>query len=69
MSALLRRRRVLEEPRRAAGDGDAKDGDLCVRPVTLTSGRKLPKCVDMIEVGQVIGAVERYLEFGGERSG
>lgn len=48
------------------GDGDAKDGDLCLHPITLASGRKLPKCLDMITSAHVIGAIERYLEFGYE---
>jgi len=45
------------------GDGDSKDDDLCILPVTLPSGRKLPKCLDMITASHVIAAIERYLEF------
>ncbi|MDB5293542.1 MAG: hypothetical protein JWL69_4783 [Phycisphaerales bacterium] len=46
------------------GDGDGKDQDLCLNPVTLRSGRKLPQCLEMISAGRVIGAVEGYLEYG-----
>jgi ADP-heptose:LPS heptosyltransferase len=45
------------------GDGDEKDGSLCLRPVTLRSGRKLPQCLDMISAADVIRAVENYLRF------
>ena len=45
------------------GDGDPKDESLCLMPVTLSSGRKLPKCLDMIRAAHVIQAVEKYLEF------
>jgi ADP-heptose:LPS heptosyltransferase len=45
------------------GDGDKKDQSLCLRPITLTSGRKLPQCLDMITASDVIRAVERYLAF------
>jgi ADP-heptose:LPS heptosyltransferase len=48
------------------GDGDAKDAELCTDPVTLASGRKLPRCLDLISANQVIDAIERYLAFGGE---
>ncbi len=44
-------------------DGDHKDQCLCLRPVTLGNGRKLPQCLDMISAEDVIRAVERYLEF------
>ena len=45
------------------GDGDEKDNSLCELPVLAASGRVLPKCLDMIRTADVIGAVERYLEF------
>lgn len=45
------------------GDGDEKDGSLCLRPVTLRSGRRLPQCLDMISAADVIRAVENYLRF------
>lgn len=45
------------------GDGDEKDQSLCLRPVTLRSGRKLPQCLDMISAADVIRAVENYLRF------
>ncbi len=44
-------------------DGDEKDQSLCLRPVTLKSGRKLPECLDMISAADVIRAVENYLKF------
>ena len=47
----------------ALGDGDEKDGSLCVRPVRLTSGRVLPKCMDLVTTGDMIRAIERYLEY------
>ncbi|OHE82723.1 MAG: hypothetical protein A2107_08930 [Verrucomicrobia bacterium GWF2_62_7] len=43
------------------GDGDEKDKSLCLRPIALPSGRKLPQCLDMITARQVIDAVENYL--------
>lgn len=43
------------------GDGDEKDQSLCLRPVLLTSGRKLPQCLDLIRAEDVIHTVERYL--------
>jgi cephalosporin hydroxylase/ADP-heptose:LPS heptosyltransferase len=45
------------------GDGDDKDQSLCLRPVTLPSGRKLPECLDMITTADVIRSVENYLKF------
>ena len=45
------------------GDGDEKDHSLCLRPVTVPSGRMLPQCLDMITAGDVIRAVEKYLYF------
>jgi ADP-heptose:LPS heptosyltransferase len=45
------------------GDGDQKDQSLCLRPVTVASGRKLPECLDMITADHVIQAVEKYLCF------
>ena len=45
------------------GDGDEKDRDLCEMPVTLTSGKKLPKCLDMIAACDVTAAIERFGEF------
>jgi ADP-heptose:LPS heptosyltransferase len=44
-------------------DGDEKDKSLCLRPIILPSGRKLPQCLDMITARQVIDAVENYLAF------
>ena len=45
------------------GDGSEKDQSLCLMPVTLPSGRKLPRCLDMITAADVIRAVENYLRF------
>jgi len=45
------------------GDGNEKDQSLCLMPVTLPSGRKLPRCLDMITAADVIRAVENYLRF------
>jgi len=45
------------------GDGDEKDTDLCLRPVATPTGRKIPRCLDMISASNVIDAIERYLEF------
>ena len=45
------------------GDGDEKDQSLCLRPVTLPSGRKLPECLEMIRAQDVIHAIENYLKF------
>lgn len=44
-------------------DGDEKDRSLCLRPVTLAGGRKLPQCMDMITADDVIRAVELYRAF------
>jgi ADP-heptose:LPS heptosyltransferase len=45
------------------GDNDEKDKSLCLRPVILSTGRKLPQCLDMITAADVIRAVEMYLRF------
>ena len=45
------------------GDNDEKDKSLCLRPITLPTGNKLPQCLDMITAGDVIRAVEMYLQF------
>ncbi len=45
------------------GDGDEKDQSLCLRPITLLSGRSLPQCLDLIRAPDVVQAVERYLLF------
>ncbi len=43
------------------GDGDPKDQSLCLRPIQLANGRKLPECLDMIAAHDVICAIEKYL--------
>lgn len=45
------------------GDDEEKDRSICLHPVALSSGVKLPKCLDMITAMDVIRAVEKYLEF------
>jgi ADP-heptose:LPS heptosyltransferase len=45
------------------GDGDEKDRSLCLKPVEVKPGYFLPKCLDMISSGDVIHAVEQYLEW------
>lgn len=45
------------------GDGDPKDGDLCIRPITTPGGRILPKCLDMITAQDVIMSIERTLAY------
>lgn len=45
------------------GDGEKHDESLCTLPVTLESGRKLPRCLDLITAQDVIRAIELYLEF------
>jgi len=47
----------------ALGDGDEKDNSLCERPVKTSSGRMLPRCLDMIRAEDVIRSIERYLAF------
>ena len=44
------------------GDNDRKDGDLCKKPVTTSSGQVIPKCMDMISADRVIEAVKMFLE-------
>lgn len=49
--------------RNQIGDGDDKDyTNLCKRPIKSESGQMIPKCMDMIEVGDVTKAIHRYLE-------
>lgn len=45
------------------GDGDPKDDDLCLLPVLIEGGRKIPKCLDLITPAHVIDAIDRYLAF------
>jgi ADP-heptose:LPS heptosyltransferase len=47
----------------ALGDGEPHDRQLCLLPVTVSSGRKIPKCLDLITSAHVIEAIERYLSF------
>jgi ADP-heptose:LPS heptosyltransferase len=45
------------------GDGDPKDKDLCEAPIVLSTGRTIPRCLDMITAQDVIRSIERYLQF------
>jgi hypothetical protein len=49
------------------GDGDAKNDDLCVEPVQLSSDLKIPKCMHMISPGDVIRRIEMYYQGGALR--
>lgn len=43
------------------GDGDKKDTeDVCLDPVQLTPELRIPKCMDMITVKDVVRAIEQY---------
>lgn len=46
------------------GDGDPKDRDLCVYPVTVADNLRIPKCLAMIEPEDVIRRIEMYFEGG-----
>lgn len=45
------------------GDGDEKDGNLCLRPVILKTGLVLPQCLDLVSAEDAIRAIELYLNF------
>lgn len=47
------------------GDGDEKDKpqNLCIRPIRTETNIAIPKCIDMIAAADIIGAVEKYLEW------
>lgn len=47
------------------GDGDAKDNDLCLFPVTVNTGLVIPKCLALITADDVIRRIELYYEGGG----
>jgi ADP-heptose:LPS heptosyltransferase len=46
------------------GDGDSKDGDLCVYPVDVSSELRIPRCMHMIRPDDVIRRIEVYYEGG-----
>ncbi len=47
------------------GDGDPKDRHgLCQRPVQVTPELRIPKCMDMITVDDVVRRIELYFEGG-----
>jgi ADP-heptose:LPS heptosyltransferase len=43
-------------------DGDPKDADLCVDPVTLSPELRIPRCMEMITPNDVIRRIELYYE-------
>lgn len=43
-------------------DGSRQDNSLCVNPVTTPSGQKIPKCLDMITVDEVVRRIHLYLD-------
>ena len=43
------------------GDDDDKDGSLCLKPQMTENGNIIPACLKMIEVGDVVGSVRKYL--------
>lgn len=42
------------------GDGDPKDGSLCVNPVRAASGQIVPLCMADISVDEIVRAIEAY---------
>jgi ADP-heptose:LPS heptosyltransferase len=46
------------------GDGDSKDGDVCLFPVQLSEKLRIPRCLDMIRPDDVIRRIEMYYEGG-----
>lgn len=46
------------------GDGDSKDHDLCVTPVSVRNDLQIAKCMHIISPDDVIRAIERYYEGG-----
>lgn len=44
------------------GDGDAKDSDLCVAPVSIRDDLRIPQCMHMIAPQDVIRAIEKYTD-------
>jgi ADP-heptose:LPS heptosyltransferase len=49
------------------GDGDAKDNDLCVKPVKIANNLIIPRCMDLITPQRVIEAIELHYEGGALR--
>lgn len=46
------------------GDGDAKDRDLCLRPVEVAPRLRIPQCMHMISPADVIRRIELYYDGG-----
>jgi hypothetical protein len=46
----------------ALNDNDEKDKSLCVAPMMMEDGQWVPKCMTMIEVGEIVKIVERYMQ-------
>jgi hypothetical protein len=49
-------------------DGDAKDESLCLFPILREGAAAIPRCLDMIGANQVIGGIEGYLSFEGNKN-
>lgn len=45
-------------------DGDAKENDLCILPVTINQQLRIPRCMDMIAPQDVIRRIEMYYDGG-----
>ncbi len=44
------------------GDGDPKDEDLCVDPISISTDLSIPKCMAMLSAEDVIRRIELYYE-------
>ncbi len=44
------------------GDGDHKDNCLCLRPVSLSNGQTISKCMDMISSDDVISIIRKHMD-------
>jgi len=49
------------------GDGDPKDNDLCIKPVSIAENLVIPRCMDLISPQRVIEAIELYYQGGSLR--
>ena len=43
-------------------DGSSQDNSICTHPVLTESGQKVPKCLDMISVDQVVRRIMLYVD-------
>lgn len=46
------------------GDGDPKDDDLCIQPVTIEEHLVIPRCMDLISPQRVTDAIELHYQGG-----